>query len=262
MRRAGALAVPAGEDLVRRADHLRVAREVRFLGCPVAIGPCRPHLQAEAKTHGRVTNRSRRAMCSTGQDHGAGRQRLELRLNELAISDGAAAASEDPQMAWRLRMDEVDASGLSREGEATVFASGPLSVPDWCQQVGVRVWPPRSFDYLKGRPAVSIAHAPSPPPCRRVHHSGFAMESCAKRGPTGSPGMSPKANRCGGPAICNQTAPSNPMEETVSTAVVQKRQRLTFGGRTGLIRSWSSPSRTRVGGRDHTRWMSRALRPR
>ena len=49
------------------------------------------------------------------------------------------------------------------------------------------------------------------------------MESRAKRGPTGSPGMSAKANRCGGPAICNQTAPSNPMEETVSTAVVQKR---------------------------------------
>src|SRR5260370_35078015 len=119
MRRAGALAVPAGEDLVRRADHLRVAREVRFLGCLVAIGHCRPHLQAEAKTHGRVTNRSRRAMCSTGQDHGAGRQRLELRLNELPISDGAAAAREDPQMAWRFGSYGADTDGLDSEGETS-----------------------------------------------------------------------------------------------------------------------------------------------
>src|SRR6202521_2294670 len=252
MRGAGALAVPEGEDPVRRADHLLVAREVRVLGCGVTIGLCGPHLQAEAKTHGRVTNRSRRAICSTGQDHGAVRQCFELRLNELAITDGAAAASEDPEMSRRLWVDDVDASGFSREGEATVFASCPLSVPDWSQQVGVRVWPPHSFDYLKARPAVSIAHAPSPPPCRRVHHSGFAMESIADSGPRGKPGMSAKAYRCGGPAICNQAAPSHPTEETVSTAVVQKRQRLTFGGRTGLIRSWSSPSRTRVGATNNT----------
>src|SRR6266581_3912451 len=122
MRRAGALAVPEGEDSVRRADHLLVAREVRFLGCRVAIGLCGPHLQTEAKTHGRVTNRSRCAICSTGQDHGAARQCLELRVNELAISDGAAAASEDPEMSGRLWVDDVDASGFSREGKATVFA--------------------------------------------------------------------------------------------------------------------------------------------
>src|SRR6266705_2503264 len=161
MRRAGALAVPEGEDPVRRADHLLVAREVRFLGCRVAIGLCGPHLQAEAKTHGRVTNRSRRAICSTGQDHSAARKCLEPRLNELAIIYGAAAASEDPQIACRLRVDDVDTSSLGREGKATVLASCPLPVPDWCHRVGVRVWPPPSFDYLKARPAVSIAHAPS-----------------------------------------------------------------------------------------------------
>src|SRR5260370_2936270 len=164
MRCAGALAVPEGEDLVRRADHLLVAREVRFLGWLVAIGHCRQHLQAEAKTLGRVTNRRRRAMCSTSQDHGAGRQRLELRLNEFAITDGAAAPREDPQLAWLLRVDDIDASGLSREGEATVFASCPLSVPDWCQQMGVRVWPPRPSDSLRGRPPGCIAPAPPPPP--------------------------------------------------------------------------------------------------
>src|SRR5579864_5323598 len=154
MRRAGALAVPEGEDSVRRADHLLVAREVRFLGCRIAIGLCGPHLQAEAKTHGGVTNRSRRAICSTGQDHGAAWQCLELRLNEPAITDGAAAACEDPEISGRLWVDDVDASGFSPEGEATVFASRPLSVPDWCQQVGVRVWPPRSIDHLKARPGV------------------------------------------------------------------------------------------------------------
>ena len=119
-------------------------------------------------------------------------------------------------------------------------------------KVGVRVWPPRSVDHSKARPAVSIVHAPSPPPGRRFHHPGFAMESLAERRPRGKPGMSAKANRCGGPEISSQTAPSQPMAETVSTAVVQKRQRLTFGGRTGLIRSWSSPSRTRVGATNNT----------
>src|SRR6266446_5905373 len=166
MRRAGALAVPEGEDLVRRADHLLVAREVRFLGCLVAIGHCRPHLQAEAKTHGRVTNRGRRAICSTGQDHGAARHCLELRVNELAINDGAASSGEDPEMSSRLWVDDVDASGFSHKGEATVLARCPLSIPDWCHRVGVRVWPPRSRDYLKARLVVSIAHAPSPPPGR------------------------------------------------------------------------------------------------
>src|SRR6266849_9275727 len=121
MRRAGTFTVPEGENPVRGADHLLVPREVRVLGCGETIAHCRPHLQAEAKTHGRVTNRSRRAMCSTGQDHGAGRQRLELRLNEFAITDGAAAPREDPQLAWLLRVDDIDASGLSSEGEATVF---------------------------------------------------------------------------------------------------------------------------------------------
>src|SRR4029077_12079690 len=159
---------------------------------------------------------------------------------------------EDPGVSGRLSVDDVDTSGFSREGKATVFASCPLPVPDWCHRVGVRVRPPRSFDHLKATPAVSIAHAPSPPPCRRVHHSGFAMESLAERGPRGRPGMSAKAYRCGGPAICNHAAPSHPTEATVSTAVVQKRQRLTFGGRTGLIRSWSSPSRTRVGATNNT----------
>src|SRR2546422_5193835 len=183
MRRAGALAVPEGEYSVRRADHLLVAREVRFLGCRIAIGLCGPHLQAEAKTHGRVTNRSRRAICSTGHDHRAAGQCLELRVDELAINDGAASSGEDPEMSSRSRVDDVDASGFSREGEATVLARCPLSVPDWCHRVGVRVWPPRSRDYLKARLVVSIAHAPSPPPCRRVHHSGFAMESLAERGP-------------------------------------------------------------------------------
>src|SRR6266852_3454487 len=232
MRRAGALAVPEGENPVRGADHLLVPREVRVLGCGETIAHCRPHLQAEAKTHGRVTNRSRRAICSTGQDHGAARHCLELRVNELAINDGAASSGEDPEMSSRSWVDDVDASGFSREGEATVLARCPLSVPDWCHRVGVRVWPPRSFDHLKARPAVSIAHAPSPPPGRRFHHPGLAMESDAERGPRGNPGMSAKAYRCGGPATCSQTAPSHPMEETVSTAVVQKRQRLTFGGRT------------------------------
>src|ERR1700680_1291055 len=98
MRRAGALAVPEGEDPVRRSDQLLVAREVRLLGCGVAIGLCRPHLQAETKTHRRVTNRSRRAICSTGQDHGAARQCLALRVNELAINDGATSSGEDPEM--------------------------------------------------------------------------------------------------------------------------------------------------------------------
>src|SRR5260370_26900400 len=112
MRRAGALAVPEGENPVRRADHLLVAREVSVLGGGVAIGPCRPHLHAEAKTHGRVTNRGRRAMCSTGQDHGAARQCLELRVNELAIIDGAAPTSEDPRVASRLWVDDIDARGL------------------------------------------------------------------------------------------------------------------------------------------------------
>src|SRR5216683_1196191 len=125
MRRAGALAVPEGEDLVRGADHLLVAREVRFLGCLVAIGLCGPHLQAEAKTHGRVTNRSRRAMCSTGQDHSAARQCLELRVNQLAINDGTASSGEDPEMSSRSRVDDVDASGFSREGETTVLARCP-----------------------------------------------------------------------------------------------------------------------------------------
>src|SRR5260370_5553265 len=183
MRCAGALAVPEAEDSVRRADHLRVAREVRVLGCRVAIGVCGPHLQAEAKTHGGVTNRSGRAICSTGQDHGAVRQRLELRLNEHAITDCAAAPSEDPEMSGRLWVDDVDPSGFSREGEATVFASCPLSVPDWCHRVGGRVCPPSSPDYLKASPAESIAHAPSPPLGRRVHHSGFAMEALAERAP-------------------------------------------------------------------------------
>src|ERR1700674_828164 len=140
-------------------------------------------------------------------------------------------------MSGPLGVNDVDTSGLSREGEATVFARCPLSVPDCCHQVGVRVWPPRSFDHSKARLAVSIVHALSPPPGRRFHHPGFAIESMAESRPRGKPGMSAKANRCGGPEISSQTAPSFPMAETVSTAVVQKRQRLTFGGRTGLIRS-------------------------
>src|ERR1700674_4473247 len=175
MRRAGALAVPEGENPVRGADHLLVPREVRVLGCGVTIAHCRPHLQVEAKTHARVTNRSRRAMCSTGQDHSAARQYLELRVNELAITDRAAPASEDPQISGRLWVDDVDTSGLSREGEASVFARCPLSVPDCCHPAGVRVRPPRSIDHAKARPEVSIAHAPSPPPGRRFHHPGLAM---------------------------------------------------------------------------------------
>src|SRR5207249_9341173 len=145
----------------------------------------------------------------------------------------------DPEMYGRSWVYGVDESGFISHCQPTLLARCPLSVPDWCHRVGVRLWPPRSFDYFKARAAVSIAHAPSPPPCRRVHHSGFAMESLAERGPRGKPGISAKAYRCGSPAICNQTAPSHPMEDTVSTAVVQKRQRLTFGGRTGAIRSWS-----------------------
>src|ERR1700737_3421945 len=98
MRGARALAVPEGENPVSRADHLLVAREVRVLGCGVTIGHCGPHLQAETTTHRRVPDRRRRAMCSTGQDHGAARQCLDLRVNDYAITDGAAATSEDPQM--------------------------------------------------------------------------------------------------------------------------------------------------------------------
>src|SRR5260370_5397925 len=152
MRCAGALAVPEAEDSVRRADHLLVAREVRFLGCRVAIGVCGPHLQAEAKTHGGVTNRSGRAICSTGQDHGAMRQRLELRLNEHAITDCAAAPSQHPEMSGRLWVEDVDPSAFSREGEATVFASCPLSVPDWCQQLRSRLSPPSSDNFNAGPP--------------------------------------------------------------------------------------------------------------
>src|SRR5436190_23129556 len=122
MRRAGALAVPEGEDLVRRADHLLVAREVGFLCCQVATGHCRPHLQAEAKTHGRVANRSRRAICPTGQDHGAARKCLELRFNELALNDGATSSGEDPEVSSRSWVDDVDSCGFSCEGEATMFA--------------------------------------------------------------------------------------------------------------------------------------------
>src|SRR5260370_15951551 len=232
MRGAGAVAVPEGENSVSRADHLLVAREVRVLGCGVTIGHRSPHLQAEATTHRRVPDRRRSAMCSTGQDYRAARQRLDLRVNDCAISDAAAAAGEDPQMSGRLWVDDVDTSGLSREGVATVLAWCPISVPGCCHWVGVRVRPPHSFDHVKAGPAVSIAHAPSPPPGRRFHHPCLAMESHAARGPRGKPGMSAKAYRWGGPATCNQTAPSHPMEETVSTAVVQKRQRLTFGGRT------------------------------
>src|ERR1700730_17629774 len=119
---SGALAVPEGENPVRRTNHLLVAREVRVLGCGVTIGHCGPHLQAEATTHGRVPDRRRRATCSTGQDYRAERQCLDLRVNDYAISDGAAATSEDPQMSGRLWVDDVDTSGLRREGEATVFA--------------------------------------------------------------------------------------------------------------------------------------------
>src|SRR5579859_5789751 len=116
MRRAGALAVPEGEDTIRRSDHLLVSREVRIRSCGVAISHRGPHLQPEAKTDGRVTNCSRRAICSTGQDHGAARQCLQFRLDELAISDGAAAACEDPEMSGRLWVNDVDASGFSGEG--------------------------------------------------------------------------------------------------------------------------------------------------
>src|SRR6202022_32652 len=139
MCRAGALAVPEGENPVRRADHLLVAREVRVFGCGVTICHCSPHLQAEAMTHGRVPNRRRRTVCSTGEDYGGARQCPDLRINDTAIADGAAATSEDPQMSGRLWVDDVDTSGLRREGEATVLAWCPLSVPDCCHQVGVRV---------------------------------------------------------------------------------------------------------------------------
>jgi len=61
-------------------------------------------------------------MCSTSQDYRAARQCLDLRVNDVAITDGAAATSEDPQMSGRLWVDDVDTSGLRREGEATVFA--------------------------------------------------------------------------------------------------------------------------------------------
>src|SRR2546425_3432288 len=112
MRGAGALAVPEGENQVRRADHLLVAREVRVLGCGVTIGHCRPHLQAEAKTHGGVPDCRRRAVCSTGQDYGPPRQRLDLRVDDPAITDGSAPTSEDPQVASQLWVDDVDACGL------------------------------------------------------------------------------------------------------------------------------------------------------
>src|SRR5579864_5816314 len=108
MRGAGALAVPEGENQVRRSDHLLVAREVRVLGCGVTIGHCGPHLQAEATAHGRVPDRRRRAACSTSQDYRATRQRLDLRVNDSAITDAAAAASEDPQMSGRLWVDDID----------------------------------------------------------------------------------------------------------------------------------------------------------
>src|SRR5260370_10437572 len=112
MRGAGALAVPEGENSVSRADHLLVAREVRVLGCCVTIGYCGPHLQAEATTHRRVPDRRRSAMCSTSQNYRAARQRLDLRVDDCAITDAAAAASEDPQMSGRLWVADVDTARL------------------------------------------------------------------------------------------------------------------------------------------------------
>src|SRR5260370_17302546 len=192
MRGAGAVAVPEGENSVSRADHLLVAREVRVLGCGVTIGHRSPHLQAEATTHRRVPDRRRSAMCSTGQDYRAARQRLDLRVNDYAITDAAAAASEDPQISGRLWVDDVDTSGLSCEGVATVLAWCPISVPGCCHQMGVRVRPPRSFDHVKARPAVWIAHAPSPPPGRRFHHPALPPEPHPHPRPRPKPPLSPK----------------------------------------------------------------------
>src|ERR1700687_1629832 len=122
MCRAGAPAIPEGENPVGRADHLLVAREVRVFGCGVTIGHCGPHFQAEATTHGRVPNSRRRTACSTSEDYGGARQCPDLRVNDSAVTDGAAPTSEDPQMPGRLWVDDVDTSGLRREGEAAVFA--------------------------------------------------------------------------------------------------------------------------------------------
>src|ERR1700674_248251 len=126
---AGALAIPEGENPVGRADHLLVAREVRVFGCGVTIGHCSPHFQAKATTHGRVPNSRRRTVCSTSEDYGGARQCPDLRVDDYAITDDAATASEDPQMSGRLWVDDVDTSGLRREGEATVLASSPISIP-------------------------------------------------------------------------------------------------------------------------------------
>src|SRR5258708_30513825 len=112
MRGAGALAVPEGENSVSRADHLLVAREVRVFGYGVTIGHCSPHLQAEATTNRRVPDRRRRAMCSTSQDYRAARQCLDLRVNDSAITDAAAATREDPHMSGRLWVDDVVTSVL------------------------------------------------------------------------------------------------------------------------------------------------------
>src|SRR5438128_1345350 len=112
MCRAGALAVPEGENPVRRANHLLVAREVRGFGCGVTIDHCGPHLQAEATTHAGVPDCRRRAVCSTGQDYGPPRQRLDLGVDDPAITDGATPTSEDPQVASRLWVDDIDARSL------------------------------------------------------------------------------------------------------------------------------------------------------
>src|SRR5713101_4028848 len=110
MRCAGAFGVPEGENPVRRADHLFVAREVGVLGCCVTIGHCGPHLQVEAMTHRCVPNRRGRTVRSTSENYGAGRQCLDLRVNDSAITDGAAATREDPQMSGRLWVNNIDTS--------------------------------------------------------------------------------------------------------------------------------------------------------